>query len=130
MGNTGPSRIQLLYVGNEALLSKATAELLKGAGCRVRTANPGHAGHPLKEERFGVIILCATLSSDEAGQVVETASVSQPDTPIVSIHLGLLGDAPNPRSTMVVDALNGPDALVNAVHAAARAGKRLTSHAS
>jgi len=130
MRNTGASRVQLLYVGNEALLSKATAELLKGAGYKVRTTKPVHADHTLRDDRFAAIILCATLSGDEADRVVETARSSQPETPIVSVHLGLLGDAPNPKSTVVVDALNGPDALVNAVHAVARASKRLTSQAS
>jgi hypothetical protein len=38
----------------------------------------------------------------------------------VSIHLGLLGDAPNPSSSIVVDALNGPQALISAVEAVAR----------
>ncbi len=130
MGNIASSRVQLLYVGNEALLSKATAELLKGAGYKVRTTKPLHADHTLRDDKFAVIILCATLSSDEAAQVVETASESQPETPIVSVHLGLLGDAPNPKSTIVVDALNGPDALVNAVNAVTRTSKRLTSQAS
>lgn len=129
MGQGSGTRLQVLYVGNEALLSKASAELLKGAGYRVRTTNPTHAGHTLRDEKFVAIILCATLGGDEADRIVETASASQPETPIVSVHLGLLGDSPNPKSTAVVDALNGPDALVNAVNAVAHS-RRLTSQAS
>ena len=130
MTSTGASRVQLLYVGNEVLLSKATAELLKGAGYKVRTTNPAHSAHTLKDDKFEGIILCATLSSEEADEVVETAWSSQPDTPIVSVHLGLLGDAPHPKSTIVVDALNGPDALVNAVNAVTHPPKQMSSHAS
>jgi hypothetical protein len=130
MGHAGTTRPQLLYVGNEALLSKATAELLKRAGYRVRTTSPVNADQILRNDRFGVVVLCATLSSDEADRVVETTLGAQPETPIVSVHLGLLGDSPNPRSTVVVDALNGPDALVNAVDAVTRTCNRLTSHAS
>ena len=130
MGHSASTRVHLLYVGNEPMLSKASAELLKRAGYRVRTTNPVHADHTLRDERFGVVILCATLSGEEAEQIVETALGAQPATPIVSVHLGLLGDTPHPRSTVVVDALNGPDALVNAVDTVAGAFRRMTSHAS
>ena len=130
MTNTGASRVPLLYVGNEALLSKATAEVLKRVGYKVRTTSPMHADHTLRDDKFGVIILCATLSGGEADRIVETALSSQPETPIISVHLGLLGDSPHPRSTIVVDALNGPDALVNAVDTVARTSRRMTSHAS
>lgn len=120
MGNSGARRQQVLYVGNEPLLSKATAELLKRSGYKVRTTNPTHATAVLRDDKFSVIILCATLSRHETDEIVESASHTQPGTPVVSVHLGLLGDEPNPRSTVVVDALRGPDELVNAVHTASQ----------
>lgn len=120
MGNTGVRRPQVLYVGNEPLLSKATSELLKRSGYKVRTSNPVHAGTILRDEKFSAVILCATLSGAEADELVDLAFRNQPETSIVSVHLGLLGDAPNPRSTVVVDALKGPDELVNAVHTASQ----------
>lgn len=122
-------KTQLLYVGNEVMLSKATAELLKHAGYRVRTTNPTHARHALRDENFAAIILCATLNADESSEIVEIAIQTQPDTPIVSIHLGLLGDTPNPYSVRVVDALHGPEALVQAVHSVARVPPRHVSKA-
>ena len=102
------------------MLSKATAEVLKRAGYKVRTTSPTHAHHTLRDDNFAAIILCATLTGDESNEIVETAMEVQPATPIVSVHLGLLGDAPNPSSAVVVDALHGPDALVNAVHSVTR----------
>jgi len=114
MGNLG-RKSQLLYVGNEVLLSKATAELLKRSGYKVRTTTPAHAVHVLREERFSAVVLCATLTSEETDEIVGLVTQTESEIPIVSVHLGLLGDAPNARSTVVVDALNGPDALVNAV---------------
>jgi hypothetical protein len=60
--------------------------------------------------------LCATLSTLEAERIVQAISEFQPRTPIISVHLGLLGDAPNPNSAIVVDALNGPQAFITAVN--------------
>jgi len=105
----------LLYVGNEPMLSKASAELLKRVGYRVRTTDPIHALQAVREGRFAAVILCATLSSEEADDVVKAAGDLKPPFPVVSVHLGLLGDGPNPASSVVVDALNGPEALVSAV---------------
>jgi len=130
MRHAATTRVHLLYVGNEPLLSKASAEVLKRVGYKVRTTNPVHADHALRDDKFGVVILCATLSGEEADRIVESAMGAQPETPIISVHLGLLGDSPNPKSTVVVDALNGPDALVNAVDTVAHGCRRMTSHAS
>jgi DNA-binding NtrC family response regulator len=111
---------QILYVGNEPALSKVIAALLKRVGFKVRMASLGNAMQAIQSERFAVIILCATLASDEAEGIVRMVEQRQPGTPIVSVHLGLLGDAPNPASSVVVDALKGPDALIAAVQSALR----------
>jgi DNA-binding NtrC family response regulator len=118
--NNANRRSQLLYIGNEPLLSKASSELLKRVGYKVRSTNPPHALNALREGSYMAVVLCATLSSDEAEAIVQAVTTLMPGTPIVSIHLGLLGDAPNPASSVVVDALNGPEALITAVEAIAR----------
>jgi hypothetical protein len=111
----------LLYIGNEPMLSKTSAELLKPYGYKVRITNPANALNALREGSYAAVVLCATLSSAEADAIVEAISTLAPGTPIVSVHLGLLGDSPNPSSSIVVDALNGPGALISAVEAVARA---------
>ena len=110
----------LLYIGNEPMLSKTSAELLKPSGYKVRTTNPAHASNALRESAYAAVVLCATLNSEETNAIVEAMSTLAPGTPIVSVHLGLLGDSPNPASSIVVDALNGPKALISAVEAVAR----------
>lgn len=105
----------MLYIGNEPILSKASAELLKRAGYRVRITTPLHAQNAIRDGQFGAVILCATLSSDEADQVVQAVAEMPQKPPVVSIHLGLLGDIPNPESSAFVDALNGPAALIEVV---------------
>jgi DNA-binding NtrC family response regulator len=127
--NIANRKSQLLYVGNEPLLSKASAELLKNAGYKVRTTSPLHAITAVRDGSFGAVILCATLSSEEADEIVTSVTQEHPDVPIVSIHLGLLGDGPNPGSSVVVDALNGPEALIQAVDTVARAQTRPMSKA-
>jgi DNA-binding NtrC family response regulator len=127
--NTSSQKSQLLFVGNEPMLSKATAELLKRVGYRVRTTSPVHAPKALREVRYAAVILCATLSSEESEKLVQLVSTSYFGIPIVSIHLGLLGDGPNAASSVVVDALNGPEALVGAVAAVTRIPARSISNA-
>jgi hypothetical protein len=121
---TSTRKSQLLYIGNEPMLNKASAELLKRVGFKVRTTNPLHAVNAVRELNYVAVVLCATLSSDEAEKIVQAVIQLQPGTPIVSVHLGLLGDAPNPGSAIVVDALNGPQALISAVEEAARVQAR------
>jgi hypothetical protein len=120
---------QLLFVGNEPMLSKASAELLKRVGYKVRTTSPVHALHALRDIRYAAVILCATLSSDEAESIVQSLNNFHDGVPIVSIHLGLLGDGPSPNSSIVVDALNGPEALVGAVESVTRSQTRTISRA-
>jgi len=108
-------RSQVLYIGNDPLLSKATSALLRGVGYRVRSTNPQRAAEAARDNRYTVVILCATLSNEETEAAVETLQRAQPEIPIVSIHVGLLGDGPHPASTVVVDALRGPQALISAV---------------
>lgn len=127
--NTSTRKPQLLYIGNEPMLSKASAELLKRVGYKVRTTNPWHAMNAIREGSYVAVVLCATLSCQEAEAIVQAVTEIRPGTPIVSIHLGLLGDAPNPRSAIVVDALNGPQALISAVEAVTRVQPRSISKA-
>lgn len=111
------ARIQpLLYVGNEPNLAKATAALLKGAGYSVKSAHPGNAASVFREGQYSGIILCATLSLHEASAVVDVLRNEQPTLPIISMHLGHLGDEPHPDSSVTVDALDGPAALIAAVN--------------
>jgi len=72
----------------------------------------------LRNVKFQAVVLCATIAAEQADQVVEVLSEEQPQTPIVSIHVGLLGDTPHPASTYVVDALAGPNALISAMKSA------------
>lgn len=109
------------------MLSKASAELLKRVGYKVRTTNPLHALNAIREGSYAAVVLCATLSWDEAETIVQAVTSLQPSSPIVSVHLGLLGDSPNPGSAIVVDALNGPQALISAVEAVARTQTRTAS---
>lgn len=105
----------VLFVGNDPMLSKATAEVLKSAGFKVRTTNPRNIGHVIAAGGYIAVVLCATLESAEATQAIEAAERRQPGVPIVSVRLGLLGDGPPPEASVIVDALNGPEALVQAV---------------
>jgi CheY-like chemotaxis protein len=125
--NNGNRKSQLLFIGNEPMLSKASAELLKRVGYRVRTTNPLNALNAVREGPYTAVILCATLSCEETEEIVR-ALATHP-APIVSIHLGLLGDGPHPASAVVVDALKGPEALISAVDAVAHLPSRPISNA-
>ena len=106
---------QILYIGNEPDLSKATCAVLKRGGYRVRTTNPRHICTVLSDCKFGAIILCATLSSEETEMIVDHVQTQQQDVAIVSLHLGSLGDEPNARSTAIIDVLEGPDVLLHSI---------------
>jgi|SRR5690349_19664634 len=108
----------VLYVGNDPLLSKSTCGLLRANGFGARTCLPANIRLMLRNVKFQAVVLCATIAAEEADQVVEVLSEEQPQTPIVSIHVGLLGDTPHPASTYVVDALAGPNALISAMKSA------------
>jgi len=107
----------ILYVGNDAELSKASSALLKKVGFRVRTTNPLNVASVIRDVKVSAVILCATLSREDADEAVDYALSLQPGVPIVSVHLGLLGDGPHPASSVVVDALQGPAALLGALEA-------------
>ncbi|MGZ4788569.1 MAG: hypothetical protein ACXVZX_08605 [Terriglobales bacterium] len=48
-------------------------------------------------------------------RIAEMVESQQPGVPIISMRVGLLGDEPYPTSAAVVDALQGPQALIGAV---------------
>ncbi len=108
---------QLLFVGNEPLLSKATGELLRAAGYAVRECLPRSFALPVNNLHLDAVILCATITADEAEDIVLALNAHQLGVPIVSLHVGLLGDTPHRASAMVVDAVAGPTALINALRA-------------
>lgn len=112
------ARRTVLYVGNDPLLSKSTCGLLRTNGYGARTCMPGNVRLMLRNTEVHVLVLCATMSSEESDQVVATVFEERPNVPIVSIHVGLLGDRPHPASTYVVDALAGPNALIAAMQSA------------
>ncbi len=114
------SKSQLLYIGNEPLLSKATSALLRSAGYRVRSTSPSHIAEAVREGGFSVVILCATLSTCDSDLVVEVLERASVRVPIVSVQVGLLGDQPHPSSSLIVNALQGPEALVGAIHSVTR----------
>ncbi len=126
--NSVASRAQVLHIGNDPLLSKATAALLRGAGYRVRSTNPRRVAEAARDSRYTAVVLCATLSNEETDVAVSDIQKFQPGIPIVSIHVGLLGDVPHPSSSVIVDALHGPNALISAVDSVARA--KVQRHAS
>ena len=109
------SRSHLLYIGNEPALSKASSTILKDAGFRVRATNPIHAADAVREARYSAVIFCATLCRDETEKLADLIEMLQPGVPIISLRVGLLGDGPCPTSAAVVDATQGPLALVGAV---------------
>ncbi|HVZ18173.1 MAG TPA: hypothetical protein VG897_13705 [Terriglobales bacterium] len=109
------SKTQLLYIGNEPDLSKASSALLKQAGFKVRSTNPLHAADAVREHRYSAVIFCATLSFSEMEKIARLMEIHQPGVPIISVRVGMLGDGPCPTSAMVVDALCGPQALIGAV---------------
>lgn len=109
------TRAHLLYIGNDPLLNKSSAALLRGAGYKVRATNPVHLMEAVQEHRYAGVVLCATLSGEESALVVETVRHTQPEVPIISVQVGLLGDGPHPLSSVVVDALQGPSAFIGAV---------------
>ncbi len=118
------SRSHLLYIGNEPALSKASSNVLKEAGFRVRSTNPLHASDAIRDDRYSAVIFCATLSSAETDKLAELIGILQPGVPIISLRVGLLGDGPCPVSAAVVDATQGPHALVGAVRSVAILGQR------
>lgn len=126
--NSASPRAQVLHIGNDPLLSKTTSALLRGAGYRVRSTNPRRVAEAARDSRYTALILCATLSNEETDAAVSEIHKTQPDIPIVSIHVGLLGDAPHPASSIVVDALHGPQELILALDSVAQA--KLRRHAS
>lgn len=109
------TRPQLLYIGNDPLLSKSSGALLRAAGYKVRSTNPFYVNEALREHQYAAILLCPTLSNEETNAVVKTIKVTQADVPIISIHVGMLGDIPHPASALVIDALQGPHAFVGGV---------------
>jgi CheY-like chemotaxis protein len=114
------SKSQILYIGNEPTLSKASSALLRGAGYQVRTTSPSHAAEVVREGHFSVVVFCATLSLDEMESVVTLLGEGEQVVPIVSVQVGHLGDGPHPASSKVVDAMQGPEALVGAVQSLTR----------
>lgn len=112
------ARRTVLYVGNDPLLSKSTCGLLRAMGYNARTCMPANIRLMVRNAEFQAVVLCATISSDEADQVVKNVFQERPQTPIISIHVGLLGDTPHPASTYIVDALAGPNALIAAMQSA------------
>ena len=113
------TRSQFLYIGNDPLLTKASTSLLRTAGYRVRSTSPSHVGDACRDHRYCAVILCATVSGEEANSIVEAIRLSQPEVPIISIQVGMLGDGPHPSSAVVVDALQGPQAFLAAVKSVA-----------
>lgn len=113
------ARSQLLYIGNDPLLSKASSALLRTAGFRVKSTNPLHVIEAARDCRYCAAILCATLSAEEMNAAVRAIELSQPDTPIICVQVGLLGDGPHPSSSVVVDAMQGPLAFIGAVKSVA-----------
>lgn len=109
----------VLYVGNEPNLSRVSAVLLKGAGYTVKSTVPRNISLAIRECRYSAVILCATLTEQEAATVVSRIREAQINIPIVSMHLGHLGDRPHPDSSIIVDALGGPEALIAAVNSVA-----------
>jgi hypothetical protein len=109
------SKAHLLYIGNDPLLSKSSAALLRDAGYKVRATNPSHVQEAAREHRYSGVILCPTLSGLEMNDIVEAVRQCQPEVPIISVQVGLLGDGPHPSSSVVVDALQGPQAFIGAV---------------
>ncbi len=87
-------------------------------GYSARTCIPGNIRIMIRNAEFHAVVLCATISSDEADRVLESVFEERPHTPIISIHVGLLGDTPHPASTYIVDALAGPNALIAAMQLA------------
>lgn len=118
------NRSHLLYIGNDPDLSKSTSSLLRAAGYRVRATNPAHAEEAVRDGRYCGVLLCATLSSDETNFVVDAVQQSQPEVPIISVQVGLLGDGPHPASSAVIDAIQGPQAFVGAVKSVALVRQR------
>jgi len=108
-------RPEILYIGNEPMLSKASSSLLRTAGYRVRTTCPAHMAEAVRGGQYSAVILCATLTTQESEAVVGKLEEANLRIPIVSLQVGSLGDAPHPSSTAIVDALRGPKALVGAV---------------
>jgi len=109
------NRSYLLYIGNDALLSKSSATLLRDAGYKVKATNPAHVVEAMREHRYAGVILCATLSGEETNFIVEAVRQCQPEVPLISVQVGLLGEGPHPSSSVVIDALQGPQAFVGAV---------------
>ena len=114
----------VLYIGNEPLLSKSSSALLRTAGYRVRATNPRHTNEAVREGHFGVVVLCPTLSNAETNAIIESLERDQPGVPIVSLHVGHLGDVPHPASSCVADVLQGPDALLRAVRSVTQPRQR------
>jgi uncharacterized protein with ACT and thioredoxin-like domain len=106
---------QVLYVGNEPSLSKASCELLRSVGYESRACLPRNVAMLLKNVRANVVVLCATINGQESDEIVEAVAELQPGIPVISVHVGLLGDSPHPGSSAIVDALAGPNALLFAV---------------
>jgi hypothetical protein len=109
------NKYRLLYIGNEPALSKASSALLKEAGFKVRSTNPLHSADAVRETHYSAVIFCATLTRMEMDAIAQLVELHQPGVPIISLQVGLLGDGPCPTSTAVVDALQGPQALIGAV---------------
>jgi len=109
------TKSQLLYVGNEPSLSKASCILLKEAGFKVRSTNPSHASDAVRDKHYVAVIFCATLSGMEMDTIAELMESHQPGVPIISMQVGLLGEGAYRTSAAVVDALHGPQALIGAV---------------
>jgi len=109
------NRSNLLYIGNDPTLSKASSALLRSAGYKVRTTNPSHAAEAIREGRYSAVILCATLSAEEMNLVVHALQAGQADVPIICVQVGMLGEGPHPACSLVIDAMQGPNAFVGGV---------------
>ena len=112
----------VLFVSNDLMLCKASSSVLRTAGYRVRATTPVHVAEAMHQNRYAAAVLCATLTQQDSEQVVEKIQREQPEIPLLTLRVGLLGEAPHPASAFVVDMLRGAQALVVAVQSVTGAG--------
>lgn len=81
-----PMKCKILLIGHDLDLLKRRAALLAGAGYQVTSTTPDWAFMKLRNEPNDVLLLCNTLSANDAHEYLLLAEKMGRNTPVVQIY--------------------------------------------
>lgn len=110
-----PKNISILVYGRDPQLLETRQWVLERAGYRVSTATElSDIAQLVPLDQICLLILCHTLSMEECGRAIALVHTRWPQVETVVLIAGQTGCRPV-SSSEVVDAMEGPVKLLNAV---------------